>query len=188
MKSIGPCRPAPAGRNSLVRAALHGGALALLLAVVLDCRATCNTAIPAGAPTSRFEDNGDGTVTDFRTGLMWMRCALGQSWNGATCTGSPTRYSWADALAGAQADFAGHSDWRLPNVKELLSIVERRCFNPSINETVFPATVPGVYWSSTPSVAGIGTEAYSVSFIQGSDGGEDKAALTRLVRPVRVFR
>lgn len=34
-----------------------------------------------------YIDNGDGTVTDTRTGLTWMRCALGQTWDGSTCVG-----------------------------------------------------------------------------------------------------
>jgi len=121
-----------------------------------------------------------------------MRCTLGQTWSGATCTGSPTPYVWADALAAAQSSsFAGHTDWRIPNVKELLSIVERRC-SPAINDTVFPATFPGVYWTSSPNVAGPGVNAVTVSFSQGSDAADEKAnanpAFHFFARPVRVFR
>jgi hypothetical protein len=51
---------------------------------------SCDTAnYPMSAPTERFADNRDGTVTDNGSGLMWMRCALGQSWTGKTCTGAP---------------------------------------------------------------------------------------------------
>jgi hypothetical protein len=59
---------------------------------------------------------------------MWMRCALGQNWNGATCTGSGQAYTWQAALQAAEgSSFAGYSDWRLPDIKELSSIVEQAC-------------------------------------------------------------
>jgi hypothetical protein len=50
--------------------------------------------IAATAPASRFTDNGDGTVTDTATGLQWKRCSEGQSWDGATCSGTATNYYW----------------------------------------------------------------------------------------------
>lgn len=60
-----------------------------------------------------FQDNSDGTITDNETGLMWM-----QDDNGEGVT-------WEEALAYAEGfEFAGYSDWRLPNVKELQSIVD----------------------------------------------------------------
>jgi hypothetical protein len=60
-----------------------------------------------------FVDNGDGTVTDQATGLMWS-----QDDNGVGM-------EWEDALAYAEgAELAGYDDWRLPNVKELQSILE----------------------------------------------------------------
>jgi hypothetical protein len=60
-----------------------------------------------------FVDNGDGTVTDRATGLMWTKADSAQ----------PKR--WPDALAYAESlELAGHGDWRLPNAKELHSIVD----------------------------------------------------------------
>ncbi len=60
-----------------------------------------------------FVDNGDGTVTDHATGLMWM-----QNDNGSAIL-------WKDALTYAEDfSFAGYSDWRLPDIKELQSIVD----------------------------------------------------------------
>ena len=62
---------------------------------------------------NEFADNGDGTITDQATGLMWMKN------DGATAM------SWQDALSYAEGwVFSGHSDWRLPDVKELQSIVD----------------------------------------------------------------
>jgi hypothetical protein len=79
---------------------------------------TCRNNI---TPTTLIQDftlHDDGTVTHNKTGLMWMRCALGQNWNGATCTGSGQTYIWQAALQAAEgSSFAGHGDWRLPNIK-----------------------------------------------------------------------
>ncbi len=66
---------------------------------------------------NNFVDNGDGTVTDRATGLTWMKTDSGKAMN------------WSQALKYAEnLNFAGHSDWRLPNAKELQSIVDyTRC-------------------------------------------------------------
>lgn len=70
----------------------------------------------------RYQDNGDGTVTDLNTGLMWeLKTNVGDIHD------KDTTYTWANAfsvfIAGVNsANFAGHNDWRLPNVYELYSI------------------------------------------------------------------
>lgn len=75
-----------------------------------------------------FQDNGDGTITDQATGLMWM-----QDDNG-------TGLNWPDALAYAESFvYAGFSDWRLPNAKELQSIVD---YTRSPSTTNSPAIDP----------------------------------------------
>jgi hypothetical protein len=69
-----------------------------------------------------FHDNGDGTVTDRATGLTWMQVDSGHLKAGRKGDG---RLNWAEALKWAESlTFAGHSDWRLPNAKELQSIVD----------------------------------------------------------------
>lgn len=58
-----------------------------------------------------YQDNGDGTVTDLNTGLMWQQ-------------GLSVKMSWADAVAGAgSCTIGGYSDWRLPTIKELYSLI-----------------------------------------------------------------
>jgi len=94
-----------------------------------------------------FVDNGDGTVSDRATGLMWQKADSGRGMD------------WEDALAYAERlDLAGHSDWRLPNAKELQSIVdysrapdapEPANRGPAI-DPVFNITDPESYfWTST---------------------------------------
>lgn len=126
--------------------------------------------IPTSTPTSRFTDHGDGTVTDNQTGLMWAKCPLG--WFGAGCaSGVLTLLNWDDALQAAEAsEYAGHGDWRLPNVKELGTIVERRCGNPAVNLAVFPNTPSTETWSSSPSAFNSST-AWTVQFITGDSQG-----------------
>jgi Protein of unknown function (DUF1566). len=92
---------------------------------------------------------------------MWKRCSEGQTWSGSTCNGSAATYTWQAALVRVQAvntsqtgtENRSYTDWRLPNVKEFQTIIERQCYAPAINLTAFPNTPTGSnswYWSSTP--------------------------------------
>lgn len=130
---------------------VHTFSASLLLACTLVQAQTCKTSIMASTPASDFTDNNNGTVTHNVTGLTWMRCSQGQSWNGINCTGVASKMDWQSALQVAEnAGFAGNNDWRLPNIKELSSIVEVACFSPAINATIFPATPSHLFWSSSP--------------------------------------
>ncbi len=72
--------------------------------------------------TNQFVDNGDGTVTDTATGLMWMQVDSGHLGAGDAMDGA---LNWEQALAFAEnLDYAGYTDWRLPDAKELESIVD----------------------------------------------------------------
>jgi hypothetical protein len=110
----------------------------------------CQNNHSASNPDSGYTDHGNGTVTDTRTGLMWKQCAEGLS--GATCqTGSAQTFTWANALVHAEAStFASYIDWRLPNVKELSSLVEDCRVSPAINTNRFPNTPSAVFWSGSP--------------------------------------
>ena len=96
-------------------------------------------------------------------------------------TGTAATYNWANALQTAK-NMGG--DWRVPNIKELDSLVEEACYNAAINETFFPATqtrTRGYYWSSSPvPISG----AWYVHFDYGyvSFDGKNDSLYVRLVR------
>jgi hypothetical protein len=163
---------------------------AIGISLPLAAQQKCDTsAYPLSAPTDRFQDHADGTVTDKRSQLMWLRCAAGQGWSTGRCRGAAKAMSWQGAQAFAtetnkQGSFF-YADWRLPKVHELAMIAERQCSNPRINLVVFPDTPAASFWSASArptdrSEAG----AFVLGF--GADGVsyEDKTELhfVRLVR------
>ena len=142
--------------------------MVLMLAAPSLMAQTCRSEdeVPSTTLSSSFIDHDDGTVTDSKTGLMWMKCPLGQSGNDCA-TGSANTYTWQEALDAADGySFAGYNDWRLPNIKELRSIVEQRCYDPAINLAVFPATSSWIFWSASP-FAGYSGHAWVVLFTDG---------------------
>ena len=123
-------------------------------------------ALRIGAALS-YTDNGDGTVTDNSTGLMWEK---------KTDANVDVNFTWQGALAyvaelnamNGGAGFAGHNDWRLPNIRELLSTVDYGRSNPPINPAFGPTrgiSNYSAYWSST-TWAGYqpGGSAWAVEF------------------------
>ena len=138
--------------------------LALIIANTANAQ-TCNDSIKETTPNIQLIDNRDGTIIDNSTGLMWKQCSQGQS--GSSCTGSADAYSWKEALEQAYTHtYAGYSDWRLPNIKELSSILERACYEPSINKARFPNTESNWYWSSS-AYANFDYGAWGVNFYLG---------------------
>lgn len=144
---------------------------------------TCKTdSIPATTPDNRFEIIGHGSeVKDKVTGLIWQRCSIGQTWDGNTCTGTATTHTWQQALTVAKNLGNGY---RLPNIKELKSIVERQCYNSMINRKIFPNTLSNWYWSSSPYVQHSGY-AWGVKFHGGYDGNGFNKNYSHYVRAVR---
>ena len=160
--------------------------LSCILPITAWADQTCKDSIVATTPDANFTINSDGTVTHKTTGLMWMRCSLGQTWDGKTCKDMAAIYTWGEGLrAGTNYEFAGYKDWRLPNKNELESIVEERCYSPAINASVFPETPSAYFWSSSP-YAGFSQGAWSVDFGYGSVNASDKDGTihVRLVRDV----
>ena len=134
--------------------------------------AACENTIPASTPSGQLNNNNDGTISDAKTGLMWKQCNEGST--PTDCLPISPSFTWQQALQqpqtlNASGGFAGHSDWRLPNIKELRSIVEEQCFSPSINSAFFPNTAGTVFWSSSPH-AGDAAIAWYVDFNFGRSG------------------
>lgn len=134
---------------------------------------------------TRFSYSSDGSeVTDAQTGLVWQRCSAGQTWSSSTstCTGGASVYAHADALAYAKTQ----SGWRLPNVKELYSVVKTTTVVPAADATAFPSmpnTTGVAYWTSTPDVQSPAS-AWGVEFKLGAVASytRSSANFVRLVR------
>jgi hypothetical protein len=160
--------------------------LSAVVAASTSLAGSCRPELAASTPATRFEAKGD-VVTDTGTGLTWMRCALGQHWTAGSCAGEAAVMTWSEALSAIDDvnldSIAGHDDWRLPKLPELASIVERQCFNPRVNEQVFPGAPSQVFWSSMEK-PGVHTDVYALDFGGGAVSVRPKAGrgAVRLVR------
>ncbi len=137
-----------------------------------------------------FTDNLDGTVSDTATGLMWDKCSWGQ--DGTNCSGTANTYTWSAALGVAVSangtNYKSHTDWRLPNIKELESLVDLTVSSPTINTSMFPNTQVRWYWSST-TYTPILAFAWGVDCFDGSSffNGREANGYVRLVRSGQLF-
>lgn len=137
-------------------------------------------------PNDNFTAVTTSSLLDVTTDLVWRRCSEGQTWNGSTCGGEAIKYTWQEALQLAhQASDEDLLGWRLPNVKELASITERDCVRPAVNSSLFPATPPDDFWTSTPS-ADDPDRAWVVAFFNASHSIKEKDRFV-YVRLVRTF-
>jgi hypothetical protein len=149
--------------------------------------------VQAGATLS-YTDNGDGTITDNNTGLMWEKKSDDGGlhdkdnfyrWSG---NGSQeTIWDWLDDInAEGGTGFAGHNDWRISNSKESQSIVNHQNFNPAVSAAFNTGCVAGCtvltcsctvasgYWSSASSAFNP-SSAWGVGFNDGGVGAVDKS-------------
>jgi hypothetical protein len=149
--------------------------------------------LQVGATRSYTADNGNGTIRDNITNLVWEKLT-----NDGTIHDVDNVYTWDEAFQKIAdlntANFAGHNDWRLPNINELKTLPDYGQFWPSIdpafNNGVDSFTQPSgdsaAYWSSTTNQF-YPWYAWTLYFDIGIDVGYDiKANKNRHVRAVRA--
>jgi hypothetical protein len=150
--------------------------------------------------TLAYVDNGDGTITDANTGLMWEKLS-----DDGSIHDKDTTYSWNNAFAVKvatlnSASFAGFNDWRLPNVKELMSLINYEVPGPGPAPSVDAAfdtgcvsactvvtcscTFSSAYWSSS-SRSGLPQNAWHVDFSGGPVDSNNSKGVNLFVRAVR---
>ena len=103
--------------------------LQLIILVFILISTSTNT----NADSSRFITN-DHLVVDLKNGIEWLRCSVGQQWDGQTCVGNIVNLSLdlvPQALDIANQQLGGK--WRLPSKSELTSIICKTCSSPKIN-------------------------------------------------------
>ena len=92
-------------------------------------------------------------VVDLEHKIEWLRCSVGQRWDGNKCVGKIVNLSLdmvPKALDIANEQLGGQ--WRLPSKAELESIVCKKCSPPKINEKIFPNTDNAPYWTGDKSI------------------------------------
>jgi hypothetical protein len=173
---------------------------------VIDCTDTGQDGEVQAGATLSYVDNEDGTITDLNTGLMWeVLCDQDpDDANNLTCPEDQdvdTEYSWAEAFTKIAdmnaALYKGYHDWRLPNYKELVSILDLEQSAPTVDSafnngacgtvnctaTECSCTASGDYWSSTTKAADVARK-WAVSFDSGTvdSVGKGNSVYVRAVR------
>jgi hypothetical protein len=142
--------------------------------------------------TLRYKVLKDGTVQDKNTGLIWeVKCSgcgglhdVDNTYPWSGDGNEDTIWDWLDAVnAEGGTGYAGHDDWRIPNMRELLSIVDYEAGMPALNPLFGPTSLSTDYWSSstyflTPEFA------WDVRFTDGDSTNADKS----VPQPVRAVR
>jgi len=140
-------------------------------------------------PTPRFTDNGDNTVTDNLTKLIWMKHAsysAQQTWQGALNIAAAMRGDMRRLMGDdGPIDGSKPGDWRLPNIRELQSLLDYAFVDPALPNTLgtgkwaegnpFQSVQSGFYWSSSTWAYGP-TYAWYLNFIDGGVETQDKSS------------
>lgn len=137
----------------------------------VEAQGLCNDQLARTKPDTVYYVNDDGTLTDLETDLTWMPCILTtlNQIQSDGCSSSPSQFNWPAALQLAldanNQGFLGHTDWRLPSIKELNSLVELGCSRVTNPDMFY--SLAGSYWSSTAYLEVAERKAWAL----GSDTG-----------------
>lgn len=164
-------------------------------AIPISCTGTGQDGEIQAGVTRSFADNGDGTITDNETGLIWEKLS-----DDGSVHDKDNDYNWTmafdDKITALNAnEFAGHDDWRLPNINELASLFVVResptihaAFDdncqPGCTNTTCSCATSDIYWSSTSGTEEFRGFAWIVFFANGNRGQINKNS-TWYVRAVR---
>jgi hypothetical protein len=147
--------------------------------IVVDCAGTGQdgeTQAGVAWPSPRFSDNGDGTVSDNLTGLVWLKDANCTDASGGIARGDglldwPSALTWSNNLSGGKcglSDNSARGDWRLPNINELRSLVDYSRHDPDLPAGHPFSNVRSIwYWSSTSNPV-FTAGAFTVGMSRGS--------------------
>ena len=158
----------------------------VFFAVICSFSFLCGpTAVRATGPSNGQFLARDHLIVDLKSGVEWMRCSVGQQWNGTSCLGEIIRLNHEDvakAIVIANKQLGGN--WRLPDREELEGLICAGCEAVKIDSDSFPKTVPEPYW--TGEVNGFATRHFwSVNFMTGHTYGRffpQQELAVRLVR------
>jgi hypothetical protein len=154
----------------------------------LDCGPGC-VFDTSGCSATRYEDTGLGSVIDHQTGLEWQKTDdLGgltdkdNTYRWSASSDEPDGTAFTEFLYGlndcessggatvTSGGYAGHCDWRMPQIDELLTTVDCSFGNPCIDQSVFGPTASEFYWSASTYLLN-SADAWSVSFNSGNPVG-----------------
>ena len=199
----------------------------LVLIFLLLATSGCVPGDGVQGPPLVYIDNGDGTITDRNTGLMWEKkaeddpdkpggpgtCLTDLHNVNSRCTFEEATGAWIDAVNSEvnredeTLGFAGHTDWRVPHAKELLSIVDYSRCGTSVSDPLSPCllnagathpdlgpTHPTLYWTVTLDAYDPVNQVFGVGFIGGGvttlaklNAGVPRSRRVRAVRDIRAL-
>jgi len=138
-----------------LRISLFFGLTSLLMLNLASAQVCLPDVTPQTMTPANFDFSISGEAKDNLSELIWARCVVGQTWNGINCVGAPKKLTWQEALLEAQTLNGSGDGWRVPDIKELNTIIDRQCAFPPVNLVIFPDTPTSQdngLWSSTPYI------------------------------------
>lgn len=156
---------------------------------------TCLTDMAPVHSEDQYIDNHDGTVLDVINNLLWSKCNVGESYDLTSndCSGSAMSIaSFSDALTVAAGSFnykiGNYTGFRLPNIKELNSLVDYRCNSPAIDLNLFPTSLSTTYISSTPDAEQLNASVHFEGLVVDFKDGAEIVTHNNIYHAIRLVR